>query len=93
MTKHRLNRGARCDAYFDDGGEGTPAWQIECKKGRTKVTAYAGESYKAEDRAARVRSDAGNGQHRSRVECLTSRRSGTSRAVAVLELSETASRG
>jgi hypothetical protein len=41
VTKHRVNRGFRCDAYFDNGGEGPPAWQIECKKGRAEVTAFA----------------------------------------------------
>jgi hypothetical protein len=44
VTKHRMNRGFRCDAYFDNGGEGPPAWQIECKKGRAEITAYADES-------------------------------------------------
>ena len=44
VTKHRMNRGFRCDAYFDNGGEGPPAWQIECKKGRATVSAYADEA-------------------------------------------------
>jgi hypothetical protein len=46
VTRHRMNRGFRCNAYFDNGGEGPPAWQIECEKGRAKVTAFADESYK-----------------------------------------------
>ena len=43
VSKHRINRGFRCDAYFDNGGEGFPAWQIECTKGRARVTAFADE--------------------------------------------------
>ena len=39
-----MNRGFRCDAYFDNGGEGPPAWQIECEAGRAKITAFADES-------------------------------------------------
>ncbi len=46
VSKHRMNRGFRCDAYFHNGGESPPAWQIECKRGRAKVTAYADESDK-----------------------------------------------
>jgi hypothetical protein len=44
VSKHRMNRGFRCDAYFDNGGEGPPAWQIECERGRARVTAFADES-------------------------------------------------
>jgi hypothetical protein len=44
VSKHRMNRRFRCDAYFHNGGEGPPAWQIECKRGRAEVTAYADES-------------------------------------------------
>ena len=42
VRKHRMNRGFRY-AYFHNGGEGPPAWQIECSRGRAKVTAYADE--------------------------------------------------
>jgi hypothetical protein len=46
VSKHRMNRGFRCDAYFHNGGEGPPAWRIECTKDRAVVTAYADESGK-----------------------------------------------
>jgi hypothetical protein len=46
VSRHRMNRGYRCDAHFHNGGEGPPAWEIECAKGRAKVTAYADESGK-----------------------------------------------
>jgi len=45
VQRHRMNAGFRCDAWFDNGGEGFPAWTIECHKGRSKVTAYADQSY------------------------------------------------
>jgi hypothetical protein len=41
VRKHRMNRGFRCDAVFSNGGEGPDAWDIECERGRERITAYA----------------------------------------------------